>query len=52
MISFDKKTQYELVSKFSNHLETGDYLFIGHSTSLAGADLPLKHLAPATYQRI
>lgn len=52
MIYFDKKTQTELVQKFCNHLEPDGYLFIGHSESLAGADLPLKQLAPATYIRI
>ncbi len=52
MIYFDKKTQTELVQKFCNHLEPGGHLFIGHSESLAGADLPLKQLAPATYMRI
>jgi chemotaxis protein methyltransferase CheR len=52
MIYFDKKTQNELVQKFCNHLEPGGHLFIGHSESLAGADLPLKQLAPATYMRI
>ncbi|MGE4441710.1 MAG: protein-glutamate O-methyltransferase CheR [Desulfomicrobium sp.] len=52
MIYFDKKTQTELVHKFCNHLEPGGHLFIGHSESLAGTDLPLKQLAPATYMRI
>jgi chemotaxis protein methyltransferase CheR len=52
MIYFDKKTQNELVQKFCKHLEPGGYLFIGHSESLAGTDLPLKQLAPATYMRI
>jgi chemotaxis protein methyltransferase CheR len=52
MIYFDKKTQNELVQKFCNHLEPGGYLFIGHSESLAGTDLPLKQMAPATYVRI
>lgn len=52
MIYFDRKTQHELVRKFCNHLEPGGHLFIGHSESLAGADLPLRQMAPATYQRI
>jgi chemotaxis protein methyltransferase CheR len=52
MIYFDRKTQHELVRKFCNHLEPGGHLFIGHSESLAGADLPLRQLAPATYVRI
>ena len=52
MIYFDKKTQHELVRKFCDHLEPGGHLFIGHSESLSGTGLPLKQLAPATYQRI
>lgn len=52
MIYFDKKTQTELVQKFCDHLKPGGHLFIGHSESLSGAGLPLKQLAPATYQRI
>jgi chemotaxis protein methyltransferase CheR len=52
MIYFDRKTQHELVAKFCDHLETGGHLFIGHSESLAGADLPLKQIAPATYVRL
>lgn len=52
MIYFDRKTQHELVRKFCDHLEPGGHLFIGHSESLAGADLPLKQMAPATYQRV
>ncbi|GAB1410128.1 protein-glutamate O-methyltransferase [Desulfovibrionales bacterium] len=52
MIYFDRKTQAELVEKFCNHLEPGGYFFCGHSESLAGINLPLKQLAPATYQRI
>jgi chemotaxis protein methyltransferase CheR len=52
MIYFDKKTQHELVQKFCDHLDPGGHLFIGHSESLSGTGLPLKQLAPATYQRI
>ncbi len=52
MIYFDRKTQAELVEKFCNHLVPGGYFFCGHSESLAGINLPLKQLAPATYQRI
>jgi chemotaxis protein methyltransferase CheR len=52
MIYFDKKTQTELVKKFCNHLKIGGHLFIGHSDSLAGTELPLKQIAPATYVRI
>lgn len=52
MIYFDKKTQYELVAKFCDHLELGGHLFIGHAESLAGTGLPLRQLAPATYLRV
>ncbi|NCD24247.1 MAG: chemotaxis protein CheR [Deltaproteobacteria bacterium] len=52
MIYFDKKTQHELVQKFCDHLKPGGHLFIGHSESLSGTGLPLRQLAPATYQRL
>lgn len=52
MIYFDKKTQQALVQKFCDHLVPGGHLFIGHSESLAGTNLPLRQLAPSTYQRL
>jgi chemotaxis protein methyltransferase CheR len=41
-----------LVAKLCNVLVPGGYLFIGHSESLTGHDVPLHQRAPAVYQRL
>ena len=51
MIYFDKKTQGELVSKYYSHLAPQEYLFIGHSESLAGTDNKFKYVQPTIYQK-
>mgnify|MGYP001142648179 CR=1 FL=1 len=51
IIYFDLQTQKNLLNKFMKHLDEGSYLFMGHSETLYGMGLPLKHLTPATYQR-
>lgn len=50
IIYFDKKTQEALVKKFCQNLRPGGYLFLGHSESLHGFDLPLKQIAPTVYR--
>ncbi len=52
MIYFDRATQGQLVAKLCNVLVPGGYLFIGHSESLTGHDVPLHQRAPAVYQRL
>jgi chemotaxis protein methyltransferase CheR len=52
VIYFDRQTQEMLFSRFCRKLAVGGYLFIGHSESLAGMDLPLEPVAPTVYQRI
>jgi len=52
VIYFDKKTQAILFNKFCQCLEPGGYLFIGHSESLSGMDLPLIPTVPTVYKRI
>ncbi len=51
MIYFDRATQGRLCAKFCQVLVPGGYLFIGHSESLSGHDLPLRQRVPAVYQR-
>lgn len=51
VIYFDKPTQLKLFTKLCNNLVPGGYLFIGHSESLAGMDLPLIQAAPTVYRR-
>jgi chemotaxis protein methyltransferase CheR len=52
VIYFDRQTQEMLFSRFCRKLAPGGYLFIGHSESLSGMDLPLELVAPTVYRRI
>ncbi len=52
MIYFDRNTQEQLLGKFCNQLRSGGHLFIGHSESLTGMDLPLRQHAPTVYRRV
>ncbi|ABK43146.1 MCP methyltransferase, CheR-type [Magnetococcus marinus MC-1] len=50
MIYFDRPTQQRLVNQFCQHLEPGGFLFIGHSETLNGLDVPLELLQPTIYR--
>lgn len=52
MIYFDKKTKYELVNKFYEHMEYGGYLFVGHSESLISGETKFQYIMPAVYRKI
>lgn len=52
MIYFDRATQERLLQKFCTQLLPGGFLFIGHSESLTGMDLPLRQHAPTVYRKI
>lgn len=52
VIYFDKATQETLFNKFCRSLRKGGYLFIGHSESLAGMDLPLQQIIPTVYKKL
>ena len=51
MIYFDSQTQQALVRQFSQQLEPGGYLFVGHSESLNAIDHNLEYVRPAVYRR-
>ena len=52
MIYFDKPTQGEVLARLCDRLLPGGYLFIGHSESVTGFDLPLKPVANTVFQRL
>jgi chemotaxis protein methyltransferase CheR len=52
IIYFDKPTQERLFKQFCDCLRPGGFLFIGHSESLAGMQLPLEQAAPTVYRRV
>ena len=49
IIYFDKKTQEQLMRKFCQNLHPGGHLFLGHSESIHGFDVPLVQIAPTVY---
>ena len=51
MIYFDRPTQEKVVNRISQHLRFDGYLFVGHSETLAGLDIPLAAVGPAIYRR-
>jgi chemotaxis protein methyltransferase CheR len=52
IIYFDRPTQECLLTKLVNNLVVGRYIFLGHSETLLGLNLPLKQMAPSVYRRI
>lgn len=51
LIYFDKPTQLKVLSRLCDHLRPGGYLFLGHSESIVGIDLPVTRLANTVFQR-
>ena len=51
LIYFDRPTQEKLVQRLSYHLMSGGYLFVGHSESLHGMDLPLVQTSTTIYRK-
>ncbi|MBF0342815.1 MAG: protein-glutamate O-methyltransferase [Nitrospirae bacterium] len=50
VIYFDKKTQETLLNAFSRYLVKGGYLFMGHSETLNGLNVPFVQVAPTIYR--
>ena len=51
IIYFERPTQYRLLTHLYNYLVPGGYLFLGHSETLAGMELPLSSVAPTIYRK-
>lgn len=51
IIYFDRPTQERLVWKFHRHMRPGGYLFMGHSETLHGLNVPLVSVAPTIYKK-
>jgi len=50
LIYFDKTTQEKVINKFCSHLKPGGLLFLGHSESIIGMNVPLKQIRPTVYR--
>jgi len=52
LIYFDRPTQERLLSRLAGYLESGRFLFLGHSETLLGLSLPLRQMAPSVYRKL
>lgn len=51
LIYFERERQIALLNRLHHHLVAGGYLLLGHSESLAGAELPVYSVAPTVYRK-
>jgi chemotaxis protein methyltransferase CheR len=51
IIYFDRPTQEAVLSRICRHLIPGGYLFVGHSETLSGLNLPLVPLSNTVYRK-
>jgi chemotaxis protein methyltransferase CheR len=51
IIYFDKPTQERLLNRFYRQLVNGGYLFLGHSETISGLNVPLKPVASTVYRK-
>jgi chemotaxis protein methyltransferase CheR len=52
IIYFERPVQEALIHKLCGKLVEGGYLFLGHSETLHGMNLPLKQAAPMVYRKV
>lgn len=52
LIYFDKLTQEKVLTNIIKRMSDGGYLFIGHSETILGMNLPLERVAPTIYRKI
>lgn len=51
IIYFERETQYRILSRLCRCLKTGGHLFLGHSETVHGFDLPLVRIASTIYRK-
>lgn len=52
LIYFDKPTQQKVLSRLLDCLLPGGFLFIGHSETVSGFNLPIRQVANTVFQRV
>jgi chemotaxis protein methyltransferase CheR len=50
-IYFDRPTQLGIIQRFCTRLVPGGFLFLGHSDSITGLNVPLTQVAPTVYRK-
>ncbi|MEO9483696.1 MAG: CheR family methyltransferase [Ekhidna sp.] len=51
LIYFEREVQELVIWKLLKHLKPGGYLFLGHSESIMGMNLPINQIKPTIYQK-
>ncbi len=52
IIYFDRNTQCELLKRLCRYIRNDGYLFLGHSETVHGFDLPLVRMASTIYRKV
>ncbi len=52
IIYFDRNTQCELLKRLCRYIRNDGYLFLGHSETVHGFDLPLARMASTIYRKV
>lgn len=52
IIYFERLTQYQLLSRLCGCIRTGGHLFLGHSETVHGFDLPLVRISSTIYRKV
>lgn len=50
LIYFEKETQHAVLSQICHHIRPGGFLFLGHSETVAGFDLPLTPVSASVFR--
>ncbi|UFS71323.1 protein-glutamate O-methyltransferase [Geomonas sp. RF6] len=52
IIYFDRPTQEKLLQRFHRYMKPGAFIFMGHSETLSGLDVPLVSVFPTVYRKV
>jgi len=52
LIYFDRQNQENVINKLCRNLHPDGFFFLGHSESIAGINVPLKHIQPTVYRKL
>ncbi len=52
LIYFDKSKQQTVLRRLTEHLHPGGFLFLGHSETLAGFQLPVEPVGPTVFRKV
>lgn len=52
LIYFDRDNQEKVINKLCRNLKPGGYFLLGHSESITGINVPLKHIQPTIFRKL